>query len=547
MALQARWEQRLFNFVNNNVYPRRNLIAFTITPQLPFNDDQRRAINFLSNPVNDVPQNTRDNRPHPRVDTIPPEQVNTFRRPGNHHISRQIFPSALIIGPPGTGKTRVICTGSILRMFNANNLQLQSVRRVFIGTFSNAGSYRIYEQFNEIATLANTPEYIQRIKLVQSDNARESYAFDNLRRSLNLNPDNFTISNRLDDQNLLREILIFVGTTDSLSILSNSSSPRVHGVIYDEASQLTVPHFFQVVPNQGMRSIIVVGDDAQLPPVSTLVPLGVSALSYLQGLNAYQNTPIPLSRRIELQRQYRMHPAIAQLTQNIIRAPRTVIPDGPTVLQDYLLDAQDYDITKLTNNLTLNQTTIDFFDNILRPEHSLVIIDTSDIPQAQDERIGRSRVNRVEAQIAVGIYNALMQAYPYLLNEDIILTAPYRQQVNIFQENHVRTGTVHQFQGHEALGVIYSLTFARSNTKSDFFTQNELMYVGLSRAQRKLIILGNQDALDHPDPSIQLIRNTIFKFQYVSGGQGYPSYSRDPVCHQRIDNQFLTDIINNLL
>ena len=53
--------------------------------------------------------------------------------------------------------------------------------------------------------------------------------------------------------------------------------------------------------------------------------------------------------------------------------------------------------------------------------------------------------------------------------------------------------------------------------------------------------------MDHPDPSIQLVRNTIFNFQYTSSGQGYPHYNIDPVCYQKIDEQFLTDIINNLL
>jgi len=549
MAQPILWEQRLFNFVHRNVNPPQNLITLVSPPELPFNLIQRGAVNSISNPIYDVPQSTRDNNAHPRVDTIHPEQQNTFRSPANHHICRQVVPSTLIIGPPGTGKTRVICAGSILRMLNPANLRMAKPRRMLIGTFSNAGAYRIYEQFHNIANIANAPEYFQRIKLVQADTAREKHAFHNLQQSLNLNPDEYTINNRCDDQILLNETLIFVGTTDSLAILSTATPhPTVHGVIYDEASQLTVPHFFQMIdPSQTIRSICVVGDGAQLPPVATLAPLGVSALSYLQGLNAYQNTPIPQNRIIEFERQYRMHPVIAQLTQAIVRTPRNVIPDGQTTDPNYILDPQHYNLGNITNSLTLAQTTIDFLENILRPDHTLVIIDTSEIPQATDERIGVSRMNRTEAELAVGIYNALRRAYPYLVNEDIILTAPYRQQVNIFQENQVRSGTVHQYQGQEALIVLYSLTYARSNTKSEFFTQQELMYVGLSRAQRKLIIFGNQDALNHPDPAIQLVRDTVFNFQYASGGQGYPPYNINPISNQRIDVQFLNDIRNNLL
>lgn len=520
-------------------------MRFATRPQLPFNNEQRRGVLFLSNPLNDIPVRSDDDNPHPRVDMIPPEQINTFRRPGNHHISRQVVPSAMIIGPPGTGKTYVICSGSILGVFNPRNIGRRYPSRIFIGTFSNAGSYRIYEKFHDISTLAGTPNYNLRIKLVQSDTARESFAFNSLCNKLNLNPDDFTIHNRLDDRALLNEILIFVGTTDSLSILSNASSVSVHGIIYDEASQLTVPQFFQVIHSTGStRYICVVGDDAQLPPVATLVPLGVSTLSYLQGLNTYQNTPIPISRRIELERQYRMHPTIAQLTQNLVRNRRLVIPDGPTIEPDYLLDSQNYDITNLSHYTSLDTSTITFLESILKPEHPLIIVDTSNIPNALDQRIGRSRMNRTEAQISVGIFNALKQAYNSLTNEDIILTAPYRQQVNIFQENrNIRTGTVHQYQGQEALAVIYSLTYARPNTKSEFFSQVELMYVGLSRAQRKLIILGNRAAINHPDPAIQLVRDTIFNFQYYEDiPNGYPIYNINPVSKQTISQQNLDDL-----
>lgn len=561
MVQRINWEEVLYDFVDQSLNPQTTLVY--TGRRIPFNNRQREAVNALAEPDDQVPQTANQTRLTNRVGNIPLEQRNTFTDLGNNfRISQKVVASTLINGPPGTGKTHVICSGSILRMFNQENLRRlrrQSNRalhqRVFIATFSNAGAYRIYEKFHEIAILANTPQYHERIKLVQSEYMRESYAFEILRRRLNLNPDDYTMPNKLirsifrPDQwrAFLRDILIFVGTTDSLGILTNNtaSPANAHGVIYDEASQLTIPQFFQVIPTHPMRSVIVVGDDAQLPPVSTLAPLGVSTLSYLQGTNTYQNSPIPISRRIELQQQYRMHPAIAQLTERLLRNTRLVIPDGPTIRQNYLLSTHNFRISNLPSNL--NQSTVSMLEEILLPEHTLVIIDTSNIPQALDRRIGRSRVNEEEGHIAIGIYNALNLAYQDLTNEDIILTTPYRPQVRFFMNQNVRTGTVHQFQGQEAEAVIYSLTFAQPGTKSDFFSQVELMYVGLSRAKKKLIIIGNQGALDHPDPAIQLVRNTIFNFQYTSGRRGFPSYQHDPVCHLINDNQFLIDIVNNLL
>lgn len=552
MVVHANWEEILWDFIEQNLNPA-SIMTFASGSRLPFNAEQRRAVRSISNPTNQVPQTIRDRNNYARISGIPREQSNTYRSlSATFPLSHLVFASDLIIGPPGTGKTHVICAGSIHRVFNRENLRkIRSPTgrpiRLFIATFSNSGSYRIYEKFHEISLLANTPNFHERIKLVQSETALLSPNFDNLTQTLNLNQEDFTIPNRNNHRALLRNILIFIGTTDSLSILNNSSpSPTIHGIIYDEASQITVPQFFQIIPTQtSINSICVVGDDAQLPPVTTLIPLGVSALTYLQGMNLYENSPIPESRRNELLRQYRMHPAIAQLTQTIVRAGRIVIPDGNTTDQDYHLP--NYDITNLSSNFaTLPRNIIDILDLILRPEHPLVIIDTSNITNALDRRVGRSRINETEAQLALGISRALSLVYPNLTRDDIILTAPYRPQVNLFLGDFFRTGTVHQYQGQEAASVIYSLTFARPRSKSEFFSQVELMYVGLSRAQRKLIIMGNSAAMNHPDPSIQTIRNAIFSFQYRSGSQGYPPYTLNPVCHldQLIDDQFLNHIVS---
>jgi len=219
MAAVNSWENQLYDFVYNSLNP--NLLTLGGTA-LPFNLEQRRAVQFISNPINNIPQTVRSPI-HPRVNVIPAEQINTFRDPGlNIHISHQVVGSTMIIGPPGTGKTHVICAGSLLRVLNQRNLDRRSPKRVSITTATNAGSYRIYEKFHEIANLANTPDFIERIKLVQAESRLDTFAFRNLQNRLNLNPDNFTIRNNLDDSNLLREFLIFVGTTDSISILLNN-------------------------------------------------------------------------------------------------------------------------------------------------------------------------------------------------------------------------------------------------------------------------------------------------------------------------------------
>ncbi len=409
---------------------------------------------------------------------------------------------------------------------------------MFIATFSNAGAYRVYEKFHELANQYNAPNFFERIKLVQARTAVEKINFQILQSRIG--PVDFWIDNRRPQNqsedswyNLLRNILIFVGTSDSLAMLANDVP--VHGVIYDEASQLTVPQFFQVIPDNTIHSVCVVGDDQQLPPVVTLTPLSISALTYLQGVNTYQNSPIPISQRVELQHQYRMHPAIAQLTENILTNNRTIIPSGDTLNANYIL--QNYQQHFPSNLSTQNENDL---NEILQPEHPMVIIDTSELSDALNERLLSSRRNLTEAEIAASLYYALLDNYQNLQQFDIIITAPYRPQVDLLQRRyHVRTGTTHQFQGQEADVVIYSLTFAQQDTKSDFFSKVNLMYVGLSRAKRKLIIIGNRDALNSVDYGIQHVRNTIFNYSYQPRNPGYPSYTPNPVFHFRPDDEMV--------
>jgi len=541
--MERRWENRLYNYVNQAVSSQQSLDIFLRSEnRLQFNREQREIVRILGNPTHDIPTR-RNSQITRRVAVIPPEQAHYFIDFPNSPIHHKVVPSLMVIGPPGTGKTHVLCSGAILRVFNQNNLNRQrSIIKIYICTFSNSGAYRIYEKMHEIASLADTSDYYTRIKLVQSRAALGLPALTHLENKIQLNREDFTISNYPRSRDIVNDVLIFIGTTDSLAILNsdNVSRVRIHDIIYDEASQLTVPQFFQVIPTHNIQSISIFGDDAQLPPVTTLTTLGLSAMTYLQGNNVYQNIRIPRNRIRMLTRQYRMHPAIAQLTRQIVRYDREVIPDGVTTRPDYILPENEYNTFKDTH-----PNTSKILLDILSPTHPLVILDTSEVPNAEDEIIGTSRRNRIEADIAGSLYRYFREAYPFLSQSDIILTAPYREQINLLRDRSMNAGTVHQFQGQEATVVIYSLTFASINTKSEFFTNYELMYVGLSRAQRKLIIIGNKSAMNFPSFAMNRIRNAIFNFKYSSGQQGYPHYPIDPVLHVKLNDIDLNSLLFN--
>ena len=142
-----------------------------------YNPRQKIAINMIRNHLNGVPQRSNSSVTSNRT-TIPPEHTRNYRDIQQIPLSNKIVASSIIIGPPGTGKTEVICIGSILRAFNPRNLRKKKPQKLFIGTFTNAGSYRIFEKFAEICSSFNISDYHERIKIVQSQRQQSTPEFN---------------------------------------------------------------------------------------------------------------------------------------------------------------------------------------------------------------------------------------------------------------------------------------------------------------------------------------------------------------------------------
>ena len=250
----------------------------------------------------------------------------------------------MIIGPPGTGKTEVISYGSILRIFEQLNLSRSHPSKLFIATQTNAGAYRVYEAFHKMAQKANTPDYYTRIILVQADSQIRTPQFNIFARQYTHDFYTPIRDYSVDETTWKRHFhpyLIFIGTVYSLASIKKYIS-GIRSIIYDEASQLTIPEFFLPIPDNQIRSITIVGNDKQLPPVSILTPLSTSIMTYIQGMNFYQNVPIPNNRKIELKTQYRMHPAIGQLTARIYNYQRNVLHGNNVKANNYLLQGYNF-------------------------------------------------------------------------------------------------------------------------------------------------------------------------------------------------------------
>ena len=86
-----------------------------------------------------------------------------------------------------------------------------------------------------------------------------------------------------------------------------------------------------------------------------------------------------------------------------------------------------------------------------------------------------------------------------LFPEDIGIISPYEQQVNQLKEKLGDTGidikTVDGFQGREKEVIVISFVRANESGQLGFLTDYRRLNVALTRAKRKLILIGNAPTL----------------------------------------------------
>lgn len=247
--------------------------------------------------------------------------------------------------------------------------------------------------------------------------------------------------------------------------------------VIDEAGQATEPICW--IPLLRSNKLVLAGDPFQLPPtiLSPEALKGGFAVSLLERLMAADGAR--LSRRLTI--QYRMHEQIGSFSSAEFY-DGSLAPDA-TVQSHLLADLPGVEISNLTS------TPLEFVDTA---------------GAGYDEEVepdGESRLNPQEAELARRRVEQLLAAG--MAARDVAVIAPYAAQVRHLREritvDELEIDTVDGFQGREKEAVIITLVRSNSRGEIGFLSDIRRMNVALTRARRKLIVIGDSATVGgHP-------------------------------------------------
>jgi superfamily I DNA and/or RNA helicase len=247
--------------------------------------------------------------------------------------------------------------------------------------------------------------------------------------------------------------------------------------VIDEAAQSTEPACW--LPLLRCRCVVLAGDHCQLPP-TLLSPqaqregFGVSLMERLAAL--YGDS---ITRRMDV--QYRMH-------ETIMTFPSRHFYDGALVAHESVRGHLLCDLPGVAGN-ALTQTAVEF-------------IDTAGAGFDEEAEPGsESRRNPGEADLTCRKVRALLEAG--VAAEAVAVIAPYAAQVRLLRERlnvgGLEIDSVDGFQGREKEAVVVSLVRSNPEGEVGFLSDVRRMNVALTRARRKLLVVGDSATLSaHP-------------------------------------------------
>lgn len=417
----------------------------------------------------------RTNHPHVQP-TLPSVNRNNFQDDAVLQITRQS--TAYLWGPPGTGKTWTIglATYSLMALKN----------RILIVSNTNVAVDRAVEIVSKM--LPNE-------QIVRLGNPTQTL------------PSNVVIPDKEDGQHPSDSWRIVATTFAKSFVDPRFATMRFDTVIIDEASMAAIPAIYYSAMLAKER-VLVVGDFEQLPPIAmnneslAVRNWMMKDVFEMAGMSQNPTKLLNQGRLIMLRRQYRMHPQISAL------------------------------VNQLTYHGLLENATKPISDIPPVPESPLVLVDTSSLNTwCKKSSTSSSKYNLYHAFLAVNIAEKILAT-----KKTPAIITPYADQANrirlVLRDRHldgkILASTVHRFQGQEADAIVYDIADSDGTVPHwlESETSKRLMNVAFSRARNKLIVIANRSFLFKKLPPRNTAREAISYIEEhgrtISGEQFLP-------------------------
>ncbi|MFB6346700.1 MAG: IGHMBP2 family helicase [bacterium] len=286
--------------------------------------------------------------------------------------------------------------------------------------------------------------------------------------------DLFEACDRLEDRAIEEElasanVICATNTTAGSDLLAGF---EFDWICIDEATQASEPSC--LIPITNGSKLIMAGDHRQLPPTV------LSEEAKQKGLEEtlFERLMESFGDRIssQLTVQYRMHQDIMNFSNHQFYSG--TISAHHSVANHTLDDLPSYHPESIESSLR----------DTLRPRPVFNWLDTQRCEADETRREqSHSLMNPVEARLTKHLCDGLLNAG--LSSANLAVISPYKAQVE-----HLR---VAGFQGREKGVVIISLVRSNSTGHIGFLTDERRLNVSLTRARRKLILIGDSDTLTH--------------------------------------------------
>ncbi len=403
---------------------------------------------------------------------------------------------ALVHGPPGTGKTRVLveivrqairkkqsvfvaapsntaCDNVLERLLAArvHALRLGHPARISEELRTHTLDYKLALHPSAHDLAARQAELGRLLKRRERYRDRRSPGRDaerELRSEISLATQEIAHLKREIFTLVMKETQVFVGTP--AGIRDRSIREKMFDLlVLDEATQATEPVSW--IPISQAKKVVMAGDHFQLPPTVRSKEADRQGL----GISLFERfyEVLPPGLRVLLDRQYRMNEKIMGFSSKMFYEDRLIADES----------VKNWTLSGLKGVADTAATREPF-----------LFIDTSG--KEFEERLepgSESRYNPEEADLVLSELSKMLEAG--VPPAEIAVISPYSAQVRLLSSRTpdpaVEIDSVDGFQGREKELVIVSLVRSNMAGEMGFLADTRRMNVAMTRARRKLLVIGD--------------------------------------------------------